>query len=331
MVLTMNVTKRCKRFTFKLMASLAVFLLLTVSCSKDSSDDTDPNSLNQYEVELNFDATKGEIVANPDQDKYQHGSKVTIKAIAKEGFAFDHWEGINEPNNPVEIILKEDINITAVFTDTNNAETKSNLQVQLTGAYSKDDQLWDFNADVIDISKNLFDQGIGNAEISISGTKMICTDTEDGIYKTENLSLNPGDVIDFSIKHSIVGELKYSLTIPPVFTADTNISGFIKNDTVNMQWQKLTCNEYRLYKLLEGEGTTATINVQTGEPIVNNSYAISSESIFNDYVYLYPEPQFFTLWVCPTNSISNPEGLAKFSYIELIGKKSSGITNKKKI
>jgi len=330
MVLTMNVKKRFQRFIFKLLASLAVFLLLTVSCNKDSSDDTDPNSLKQYEVELNFDATKGEIVANPNQDKYQHGSKVTIKAIAKEGFTFDHWEGINETNNPVEIILKEDINITAVFIDTNNSGTKSNLQVQLTGTYSKDDQLWDFNADVIDISKSLFDQGIGNAEVLISGKKMECTDAKEGIYKTDNISLSPGDIVNITIKHPIVGELKYSITIPPVFTADTNISGFIKNDTVNLQWQKLNCNEYRLYKLLEGEGTTATINIQTAEPIVNNSYSISSQSIFNDYFYLYPKPQYFTLWVCPANSINNPEGLAKFSYIELIGKKSSGITNKKK-
>jgi len=84
-------------------------------------------------VRLNTDSTKGHIkinsidivsdtpaVTNPDSwtGIYFKGVPVTIKAMPKEGYVFDHWEGITEgleTSDTVTVTLSKDMTITAVF------------------------------------------------------------------------------------------------------------------------------------------------------------------------------------------------------------------------
>src|SRR5699024_9147408 len=41
---------------------------------------------------------------------------ITVEAVAKEGYKFSHWEGIDAQTQNVEIVPSNDLNIRAVFT-----------------------------------------------------------------------------------------------------------------------------------------------------------------------------------------------------------------------
>jgi len=84
-------------------------------------------------VSLNTNTTMGHIkinsidivsdtpaVANPDEwtGLYFKGVPVTLKAIPKDGYVFDHWEGITGVQQSLDTVtftLSENMNITAVF------------------------------------------------------------------------------------------------------------------------------------------------------------------------------------------------------------------------
>ncbi|NLM58904.1 MAG: dockerin [Clostridium sp.] len=84
-------------------------------------------------VTLNTDTDMGHIkinsidiqsgtpaVTNPDSwtGIYFRGVPVTVKAIPKDGYVFDHWEGISgadQSSDTVTFTLSKDVNITAVF------------------------------------------------------------------------------------------------------------------------------------------------------------------------------------------------------------------------
>lgn len=58
----------------------------------------------------------GEVLIDPEYETYDAGSKVTITAIAEDGWAFDMWEGsIEEYDNPLTITMDEDMYVDAVF------------------------------------------------------------------------------------------------------------------------------------------------------------------------------------------------------------------------
>jgi len=85
-------------------------------------------------VTLNTDSTRGHIrinsidivsdtpaVTNPNRwsGTYFKGVPITLKAIPKEGYVFDHWEGINgsveASSDTITVNLSNDLNVTAVF------------------------------------------------------------------------------------------------------------------------------------------------------------------------------------------------------------------------
>ncbi len=56
-------------------------------------------------------------VTNPESwsGTYFKGVPVKIKAVAKDGYVFDHWEGVDEVSDTVTVTLTKDMNIKAVF------------------------------------------------------------------------------------------------------------------------------------------------------------------------------------------------------------------------
>src|SRR5699024_947428 len=41
---------------------------------------------------------------------------ITVEAVAKDGYEFSHWEGIDAQEQSVEIVPSNDLNVRAVFT-----------------------------------------------------------------------------------------------------------------------------------------------------------------------------------------------------------------------
>ncbi|AGB41483.1 hypothetical protein Halha_1544 [Halobacteroides halobius DSM 5150] len=65
---------------------------------------------------------KGEITPKVGTHTYKQGATITLKAVAKKGYSFNKWssKGINELNKKVkncELVLDQDLTITAVFSD----------------------------------------------------------------------------------------------------------------------------------------------------------------------------------------------------------------------
>jgi len=61
-------------------------------------------------------AVNGSVTKTPDQPEYEHGTPVTLQAIADSGYHFLNWSGALSGNeNPVTITIDSDISITANF------------------------------------------------------------------------------------------------------------------------------------------------------------------------------------------------------------------------
>lgn len=68
---------------------------------------------------------QGEVNISPKQDNYTEGTIVTLTATPETGWYFDEWTNdATDDNNPLEILMDSDKNITAVFKEANNDDTK---------------------------------------------------------------------------------------------------------------------------------------------------------------------------------------------------------------
>lgn len=86
--------------------------ILTLSCSKDSSD---PNPIVEPVVKytVQFQTSTGGTVSSSG-GSYDKGAKLTITAIPDNEYVFDSWSDGNT-DNPREIVVNSNINITATF------------------------------------------------------------------------------------------------------------------------------------------------------------------------------------------------------------------------
>ena len=84
--------------------------IVLLSCSKDDSTPT-PEPIAKYTVQ--FQTSTGGTVSTSG-GSYEKGSKLTITAIPQEEYVFDSWSDGNT-ENPREIVVNSDINITAIF------------------------------------------------------------------------------------------------------------------------------------------------------------------------------------------------------------------------
>lgn len=90
----------------------AIVSILTFSCTKDSSEPI-PTSDPIVKYTVQFQTSTGGTVSSSG-GSYDKGSKLTITAIPENEYVFDSWsDGSTE--NPREIVVNSDINITALF------------------------------------------------------------------------------------------------------------------------------------------------------------------------------------------------------------------------
>src|SRR5699024_2579839 len=59
---------------------------------------------------------QGNTTTNTWSGTYFKDIPITVEAVAKEGYVFSHWEGIEAQNQKAEIVPSNDLNIRAVFT-----------------------------------------------------------------------------------------------------------------------------------------------------------------------------------------------------------------------
>jgi hypothetical protein len=70
---------------------------------------------------LNVVADCGSVINKPDNVNYKLGQKVTLKAVADEGYEFTGWSvGLSGKNNPATIIMHADRTVVANFAIRNN-------------------------------------------------------------------------------------------------------------------------------------------------------------------------------------------------------------------
>ncbi len=68
-----------------------------------------------YNLDVNVDG-EGSVESDPDQDKYEEGTQVTLTAMADEGWSFDEWTGDYEgTENEITIEMDGDKTVTAHF------------------------------------------------------------------------------------------------------------------------------------------------------------------------------------------------------------------------
>ena len=70
----------------------------------------------EYILKATVAKGEGSIIKSPNLGSFKDGTNVTLKAVAKTGYYFDHWEGdITSSKNPVNIIMDEKKSVQAFF------------------------------------------------------------------------------------------------------------------------------------------------------------------------------------------------------------------------
>ncbi|MFO8145750.1 MAG: ice-binding family protein [Gillisia sp.] len=94
---------------------------LTVTMNSDK-DITANFTLIESSFTLNVTAQNGTVSKNPDQQNYNDGATVILTATPNNGYEFTSWSGdATGSNNPLTVVMNSDKNITANFTQVNNA------------------------------------------------------------------------------------------------------------------------------------------------------------------------------------------------------------------
>jgi hypothetical protein len=71
----------------------------------------------QYTLTINM-VGSGTVSKNPNKSTYTYGEQVTLTATPATGWSFSAWSGgTSSPENPLEIIITENITLTANFRD----------------------------------------------------------------------------------------------------------------------------------------------------------------------------------------------------------------------
>ena len=85
-----------------------VFLLflLSISCSKDESDNTSNQEQTITSFDINITSTEGGTV-NVSSGSYEEGTVLTITASTSEGFVFSNWTGFDSTDNTITINVNQ--------------------------------------------------------------------------------------------------------------------------------------------------------------------------------------------------------------------------------
>jgi uncharacterized repeat protein (TIGR02543 family) len=93
----------------------------------------------------------GSVGKFPDQWTYHYDDLVTLTATADPGWTFDSWsDGVTSSENPLELLIKDDINVTATFTQDEYTLTVSTVS---SGSVAKDPDQWTYHyGDVVELT-----------------------------------------------------------------------------------------------------------------------------------------------------------------------------------
>lgn len=324
--------------------NLIVFftLLFFTSCEKEKAILDGAGNL--YELKVSYESSMGNVTIEPLLDKYPSGTEVKVFAQAVEGKVFNGWLFNSDSISQEEIsfTIETDIDLEAFFSDFEGPEEPEWPE----GADSNEDpnndtevvfeldikwvpgNTWEVKA-ILEDKNKFFDNEISNAVIKVDGLTLVEDDFYKGTYQGAIENLPYGQQFSITLQYSNDPELTYNVTLPGAFTEIPSLTGNKINDIINMEWESVECSGYYFYKKVENNyGSTATINVKNGSPMVETSYSISVSDIYNGNVFMSPAPCYFTLWVCPVNRYENLDGVASGSYIDVIGRKTNSLTNK---
>lgn len=104
-------------------------LLLLVGCTSNEEYE-----MVRYKVNIPL-IGNGTVLKNPDRTSFVRGTRLTLEAKPAAGWKFIRWEGdgitdTNKEQNPMDLTVSKDMNVTAVFRDLN---AKHALEVKVVG------------------------------------------------------------------------------------------------------------------------------------------------------------------------------------------------------
>lgn len=274
------------------------------------------------------DINQGKITVDPVMDLYPMGTEVKISVTANKDFEFSHWDGISSKDAVINIDMTQDFDIRAVFMNNDGTPAyASDVFFELDIIWN-DDNTWTANAE---ISNKKTYKGINGAIIKVNNKVLIEHDFFEEKYSGAIAALTPDQEVTVSVQYNQEASKTFKLKVPPVFTNNPALTGYIKNGVATINWEKVNCSEYVLYKLLENTtGSNISGTESDGVPLVSTTYSSPVSDILNSVVQLSPTAEYFTFWVSPANTLSNLQGFYAKSYIKIIGEKSNSISNKPK-
>lgn len=280
-----------------------------------------------YSLKASCEASQGSIDISPKMDSYPMGTKVQIKATAKEGYKFSKWEGLSSTDANINIDITQNLDLKAVFVkDENPNRNTSDLLFEMDIKYNKDN-VWTAKANLTDKEAD----GIKGAVIKVNNQQLTADDFFIGEYTDTIKALNPDEEVTVTLELEGFSLKTYKVKVPPAFTQDPSLTGAMNKGVITVNWESVNCSEYILTVRIENtSGSRADITVSNGTPLTATTYSTTVLDIFNSNVRMTPTPSFYTIWVSPANTIGNLEGLNGKSYIKVTGKNSNGITNKPK-
>jgi hypothetical protein len=300
---------------------LLIMLAALFSCSKDNDE-------NKFSLNTSYEITQGTITVDPSLDSYPLGTNVAISAVAKAGYKFSHWEGITSTEANIHIEMDRDYNIRAVFEKEAGTINTSKNVLMTFDISSNTDETWATLAELYD--NNTLDK-ITGAVIKIGNKTLVEDDFFKGKYTGTTETLTAGEKISISVQYGKEPVKSFEIKVPPTFTSKTALTGAIENGVATISWEKLDCVEYVIYRRLEAtNGSEITLTLNSDSPVTGTTYSISVNDIFKSNVQLTPAPKYFTLWVCPANTLRSLNGFSSNSYIQITGKKSNGLTTRPK-
>ena len=91
---------------------LILFIFLLADCSNEITDDYAANSAVFYNIAII--SSEGGTVSTFG-GSYKAGSTLTISAKPDQEYVFSEWMGIESKENPLNVIINSDFNISAIF------------------------------------------------------------------------------------------------------------------------------------------------------------------------------------------------------------------------
>lgn len=275
--------------------------------------------LDKYKLKVNFDKNKGDVLVEPTKSLYSIGEKITLKAIAKQGFKFESWQGeIKSENNILNLNINKDLNIDCVFSKEEIEEIEEVLpKLIIEGSFNKKTKDWTFEAKL-----NNYTDKISDFEIKIDNKVMEFNEFFER-FEIKNL-VRQDDDSEFQIIVSS-SKLKPQLyKLKPIhFEDDNNIESekLSEKSSVKLKWTNLNINNYRIFRELLSENTSIK-TVYKNYLKVNycvfdtNDIWISSNSSSTE------KWNKLRLWVVPVKSIKLNNSFSKDSYIEILGQRT---------